>query len=106
MTATEIIQKYTNGEKTLVETNTELARIGAGVYLDINKHILTADEVKHGTAGFLDTGTGTLDKVEIVNGELKYAVNTVMPNGEPNMIAYVLAQGKTFKVYGNKLVEV
>ena len=47
MTATEIIQKYTNGEQSLVATNTALARIGAGFYLDINKHLLTEDEIKN-----------------------------------------------------------
>lgn len=104
MTAYEIIQKYTTGEKTLVETNTDLARIGAGFYLNINKNLLTEDEIKHGTAGLLDTGTGSLDKVEIIKGELKYAVNTVI-DGVPNMKAFVLAQGKTFEVYGTKLIE-
>ena len=98
MTATEIIQKYTNGEQTLVETNVALAEIGAGFYLDINKHLLTEDEVKNGTAGLLDTGTGTMDKVHIANGEL---VNCDCGD----MYALVIVSGKTYEVKGKKLIE-
>lgn len=104
MNAYEIIKKYTTGEKTLVETNTDLARIGAGFYLDINKHLLTEDEIKNGTAGMLDTGTGGMDKVPVINGELNHAVNEVKEDGTVNMIAFVIMQGKTFKVEGKKLI--
>ncbi len=98
MTAHEIIMKFTTGEKTLVETNTDLARIGAGFYLDINKHLLTEDEIKNGTAGLLDTGTGSMDKVHIANGEL---VNCDCGD----MYALVIVSGKTYEVKGKKLVE-
>lgn len=98
MNAYEIIKKYTTGEKTLVETNTELERIGAGFYLDINKHLLTEDEIKNGTAGLLDTGTGTMDKVHIANGEL---VNCDCGD----MYALVIVSGKTYEVKGKKLIE-
>jgi len=98
MTAHEIIMKFTTGEKTLVETNTDLARIGAGFYLDINKHLLTEDEIKNGTAGLLDTGTGTMDKVHIANGEL---VNCDCGD----MFALVIVSGKIYEVKGKKLIE-
>ena len=98
MNAYDIIKKFTTGEKTLVETNTDLARIGAGFYLDINKHLLTEDEIKNGTAGLLDTGTGTMDKVHIANGEL---VNCDCGD----MFALVIVSGKTYEVKGKKLIE-
>ena len=106
MNANEIIRKYTNGEKTLVETNAALAEIGAGFHLDINKNILTEEEIKNGTAGLLDTGTGSLDKVSVINGELEHAVNEVDEDGNVNMVALVLMQGKTYKVEGKKLIPV
>lgn len=106
MKTTDIILKYTSGEANLEDTNAALKEAGAGFHLDPKKNCLSPDEIVNGTAGLLDTGTGTLDKVEIVNGELKYAVNTVMPDGKPNMKAQVMVQGKTFEVYGTKLVEV
>lgn len=106
MNVTETILKYTAGEQTLEETNAALKEADAGFHLDPNKNNLTPDEIVNGTAGLLDTGTGTLDKVQIVDGELKYAVNTVMPDGKTNMKAHVLVQGKTYEVFGTKLVEV
>ncbi len=105
MNITETILKYTSGEKTLEETNDALKEAGAGFHLDPKKNWLSPDEIVNGTAGLLDTGTGTLDKVQIVDGELKYAVNTVMPDGKTNMIAHVLVNGKTYEVFGTKLVE-
>ena len=101
----EILSKYTNGEKTLEETNAALKDAGAGFHLNPEKNVLTEDEIKNGTAGLLDSGTGSLDKVQIVNGELKYAVNTVMADGTTNEKAFVLMGGKTYEVFGTKLVE-
>ena len=98
MKAYEIVKKYTTGEQTLVETNTELARIGAGFYLDINKNLLTEDEIKNGTAGLLVTGTGSMDKVKIYNGEL---VNCDFGD----MKAQVIVGGKVYEVKGSKLIE-
>ena len=104
MNANEILMKYTNGEKSLAETNAALAEIGAGFHLDIEKNILTEEEIKNGTAGLLDTGTVTFDKVSVINGELEHAVNEVDEDGNVNMLAFVLIQGKTYKVEGKKLI--
>lgn len=106
MSVQEILHKYSNGEIGLEAANQALAEADAGFYLDPKKNLLSQDEIVNGTAGLLDTGTGSFDKVEIVNGELKYPVNIVMPDGKPSMKALVLAQGKTFEVYGTKLIEV
>ena len=103
----EIISKYTAGEKTLEETNAELKKMKAGFYLDPAKNVLTPDEVNNGTAGLLDTGTGTLDKVvvEPKKMELTYDINEVKPDGTTNMYAVCIIKGKTYEVKGHKLVE-
>lgn len=106
MSITEIILKYTSGEKTLEETNAALKEKGATFHLDPNKNVLTADEIANGTAGLLDTGTGSFDKVQIVNGELTNAVNTVMENGSTSMKAFVLVGDNMYEVFGTKLVKV
>ena len=103
----EIISKYTSGEKTLEETNAELKKEKAGFYLDPAKNVLTPDEVNNGTAGLLDTGTGTLDKVVVdpEKMELAHAVNEVNADGTTNMYAVCIIKGKTYEVKGHKLVE-
>lgn len=106
MNAYEIIKKYTMGEQSLTATNAALAEIGAGFHLDINKNLLTEDEIKNSTAGLLDTGTGTFDKVPIVNGELVHAVNEVSADGTVNMPAFVFVGDKAFRVEGKKLIEI
>ena len=105
MNITETILKYTTGEKTLEETNAALNEAGANIHLNPDKNVLTEDEIKNGTAGLLDTATGSFDKVEIVNGELKYAINQVNPDGTTNMKSFVLMCGKVYEVFGTKLVE-
>lgn len=107
MSITEIISKYTAGEATLEETNAALAEVGAGIHLDPKKHILTAEETAASKAetastasgwGLLDTGTGTLDKVQVTGGQL------VDCNcGE--MHALCMIAGKTFAVHGAALAE-
>lgn len=96
MKATEIIALYTAGEKTLVETNAALKEIGAGFHLNPEKNVIKPEEV--GRFGLLDTGTNTLDKVEVKDGEL---VN--VDCGE--MFALCLLNGKIYKVEGKKLME-
>mgnify|MGYP000943034531 CR=1 FL=1 len=102
-----IITKSTAGEANLADTNAALAELGAGIHLDPGKHELTAEETaaaKADTAatangyGLLDTGTGTLDKVQVQDGQL---VNCDC--GE--MYALCMIAGKTFRVQGTALVE-
>ena len=103
----EIISKYTSGEITLKQANEELKKMKAGFYLDPAKNVLTPDEVNSGTAGLLDTGTGTLDKVVVdpEKMELTYDINEVNADGTTNMYAMCIIKGKTYEVKGHKLVE-
>ena len=97
MTINEIIAKYTIGEADLDTTNEALKKANAGFHLDPMKNKLTEEEIANGTAGLLDTGTGSLDKVMIKDGHL---VNCDC--GE--MIAYVLMNGEIYKVEGTKII--
>lgn len=104
----EIIGKYTAGEKTLEETNEELAAAEAGFHLEPGKNVLTEEEKRATTIGYypeqangfglLDTGTGSLDKVRCENGHL---VNCDC--GE--MCAMYIIAGRTYQVKGTELVE-
>ena len=105
MNAYKILNQYSNGEISLEDANKALKEMNTGFYLDPTKNDLTAEEIKNGTAGLLDTGTGSFDKVQIINGELEYEVNQVNPDGTVNMDAFVLMMGKTFRVEGKKLIE-
>lgn len=96
MTNTEIILAYTAGEKTLEETNAALSANGAGYHLNPEKNVIHPDEVDR--FGLLDTGTGSLDKVEIKDGK-------VLGFESGNMVADVLFNGKTYRVQGDTLVE-
>lgn len=104
---TEIINKYTAGEATLEEANAALAELGAGIHLEPGKHELSAEETaaaKADTAatangyGLLDTGTGTLDKVQVRDGHL-----VGCDCGE--MYALCMIAGKVFPVKGAALTE-
>ena len=72
----ETLSKYTAGEITLEQANEELKAAGAGFHLDPNKNVLTEEEKRATTIGhfpdqangfgLLDSGTGTLDKVRVI----------------------------------------
>lgn len=105
---TEIINDYTKGEATLEETNAALKKAGTSLYLDPYKNALTAEEILATKAesaetatgwGLLDTGTGSLDKVEVKNGVLQNA-------DLGDTYALVLIGGNKYEVKGTKLVEV
>ena len=107
MSMTEILNKYTAGQTTLEETNAALAEMGAGIHLEPGKNELTAEETAAAKAetaanangfGLLDTGTGTLDKVEVRSGKL---IN--VDCGE--MYALCIIAGKTYHVKGDTLTE-
>ena len=92
----EIIAKYTSGEATLEETNAKLEEAGAGFYLDPERHaIAPGEEARY---GLLDTGTGSLDKVEIADGK-------VLNFGAGDMKAMVAFNGKIYNIQGDSLVE-
>lgn len=111
----EIIIKYTAGEKTLEETNAALREAGAGLHLDPEKNVLTEADKRATTVGyfpdqangfgFLESGTGSMEKVAVVAGTLPYAVNEVQKDGGTNMPAFVHICGKRYEVRGAVLVD-
>lgn len=111
----EVMQKYTAGEIELEEANEKLKEFGSTYHLDPKKNVLTEEEKRQTVIGYypeqatgfglLDTGTGSYDKCKVVNGKFAYPINTVMPDGKPNMIAYFMIAGRTYAVHGDALVE-
>jgi len=107
MSMTEILNKYTAGQTTLEETNAALAEMGAGIHLKPGKNELPAEETAAAKAdsaatangfGLLDTGTGSLDKVLVKDGQL-----VDCDCGE--MYALCMIAGKTFRRQGPALGE-
>lgn len=92
----KIISDYTAGETTLEEANAALTEMGAGVLLDPEKNVIRPGEEDR--FGLLDTGTGTLDKVEIKDGRLVYGVGA--------MHALLCWKGKWYEVHDAELEEV
>ena len=112
----EIVSDYTSGKVDVEATNAALKAAGAGFSFVPGQNELTAKEIKETKVGaspsdatgygLMDSGTGTYDKVHVVNGVvLGGRVNTVT-NGVPNETDYVYIGGKTYQVYGDKLGEV
>lgn len=91
-----IIADFKAGKKTLEETNAALKTAGASFHIDPDRNTIADDERER--FGLLDTGTGSLDKVEIEGMKLKN-----MDVGD--MYALCTFNGKTYKVKGTKLVE-
>jgi len=104
----EILSKYTSGEATLEETNAALEAAGINLRLDPGKNELTEAEIAETVAGetpaeangmgLLDTGTGCLDKVLVVDGKLPTADCGEMP-------ALCMIGGKTYHVHGDTLTD-
>ena len=114
MTATTIIKNYTTGKVSLEDTNKALKEFGLSIVPGKNE--LTEDEIRSTTVGkypnmangygLLSTGTGTMDKVHVVNGKVQGgAVNTVV-NGKPNEYDLVYIGGQTWQVFGDQLGEI
>lgn len=111
----EILGKYTAGEANTEETNAALQAAGSAIRLHPGKNLLTAAEIAATHAetaeaangyGLLDTGTGSLDKVRVVDGRLDGgAINEVQPDGSTNMPAYVHIGGRKYAVRGDALAE-
>lgn len=108
MTVSEIMSKYTAGELSVEEANKALFDAGSSVKLDPDKNAITTDEYMATSAGdtpdkvngwgLLDTGTGSLDKVEIRNGRL-----VDCDCGE--MYALVFIAGRMYHISGSALTE-
>ena len=104
MTNIEIIKKYTAEEMTLEQANAKLK----GIKMDPGKNILTEEEKRGTTVGYypdqangwglLDSGTGTLDKVQVESGKL---IGCDM--GEAYALCFI--GGKAYEVKGTVLVE-
>jgi len=102
----EILCKYTAGGATLQETNAALKLAGIHFHLDPERNLLTEEEKRATTVGcyvdqangfgLLDTGTGSLDKVQVCQGKL---VNCDCGEG----YALCLICGKVYRVRGNIL---
>lgn len=106
-TARDILSKYTAGQATLEETNAALKAAGMGFHLDPTRSTFTGEELLNTKAetaetasgwGLLDTGTGSLDKVEVRDGKL-------VADDCGEMYALCLIGGKVFHVKGTELVE-
>lgn len=95
-TSIEIINAYARGELTLAECNAKLAAIGSSLMLDPNRNKLTPEMVAQGYC-YLDTGTGSLDVVQVKNGRL-------VDNDMGDMPAFVLMGDKWHEVKGNKVL--
>ena len=107
MSVTGTLHTYTAGETAREESDAALAEMGAGIHLEPGKNELTAEETAAAKAetaanangfGLLDTGTGTLDKVEVRDGHL-----VGCDCGE--MYALCMIAGKVFPVKGAALTE-
>lgn len=104
----DILMKYTSGEVDLEKTNEALKAAGAGFHLDPKKNALTEEEIRATTIGtypdmangwgLLDTGTGSMDKVEVRKGILK-------DTDLGSMKGIVVIAGRSYYVDGAKLVD-
>ena len=112
---TDILFKYTTGEATLEETNEALKEAEAGFHLEPGKNEITPEEAAQTVTGetpeevtgygLLDTGTGSMEKVKIVNGKLGDTINQVNPDGTTNMLAFVIIGPKRYEVKGDALAD-
>lgn len=99
----KVFEEIDNGTITLEEANERLKAAGAPYHLSPWKNHIGRNE---DGVGLLYTGTGTPDKVKVINGELEFDVNQVNPDGSTNMYATVEYEGKKYEVKGRKLVEI
>ena len=95
-TSTEVISAYAHGELTLEECNRRLKELGSAPLRDPLEPKITPEMAAKGYC-LLDTGTGSYDVVQVVDGQL---VDSDM--GE--MAAYVLLGGKWYEVKGRKVL--
>ena len=96
MTTTEIIAAYTMGNISLEEANRRLAEAKAGFVIGPDRCNLTHEMIEQGW-GLLDTGTGTLDPVQVRDNEL-------VDNDMGDMPAFVCLRGTWYEVKGRKVI--
>lgn len=99
----KILRDYTEGAATLEETNAKLKKEGSWIKLDPDRSVIS--DAERTTHGLMDTGTGTLDKVRVIDGHLDHAINEVQGDGSVNMDAEVYFNGRRYTVRGAELVE-
>ena len=98
-TSTEVVSAYAHGELTLEECNRRLKELGSAPLRDPLEPKITPEMAAKGYC-LLDTGTGSYDVVQVVDGQL---VDSDM--GE--MAAYVLlGDGKWHEVKGRKVMDI
>ena len=104
------------GTEAAEDVNAVLKKLGVGLHFEPGKQIITPEELMETTVGavaskangygMLDTGTGYMDKVKVVNGKLvNGAINQVMPDGSTNMYAVVYILDRKYEVKGDTLVD-
>lgn len=104
------------GVESAEDVNAALKKLGVGLSFQPGKQIITPEELMETTVGavaakangygMLDTGTGYMDKVKVVNGKLvNGAINQVMPDGSTNMSAVVYILDRKYEVKGDTLVD-
>ncbi len=109
MNSTEkMIHQYTAGKVSLEDANAALKEAGCGFLLDPERCALTEEEIRKTTVGaypdmangwgLLDTGTGSLDKVEIQGGKL-------IGGGIGRMYGMVYMAGRSYQVDDDTLAE-
>ena len=96
-TSTEVISAYAHGELTLEECNQRLKELGSAPMRDPLEPKITPELAKQGYC-LLDTGTGSYDVVQVVDGEL-------VDSDKGEMAAFVLlGDGKWHEVTGRKVL--
>lgn len=90
-TITEILKDYTAGKATLEEVKAAIE--GTGLTFDPSKNTITAAE--RTTHGLLLTGTGSMEKVSVANGEIDTDLGDM--GGE------IIFNGEIYDVEGDKL---
>lgn len=93
---TDTINAYARGELTLEECNAKLRELGLHVMVDPDRPKLTPEMIEAGW-GLLETGTGTLDPVQVRDDEL---VDTDLGD----MPGFVCLRGIWHEVKGRKVV--
>lgn len=100
----DILTVYTQGFASLEQTNEDLKAADAGFHLDPGKNELTPEEIAETRTcpvvegwGLLDSGTGSLDKVQVLGGELLH--------GMGDAFALLFIGGNRYKVHDTSLEE-